>query len=213
MRSRILWSCIASVGLVAAAAWLQLSTEARRSPALVEDQAAQQGAARLQPRPPTALSNPATDQPASPASAGRTAAPRDVPRVAQPEEIGFEVDATGALVKNARTRDELERILNGDPDGLELRRQEILDLLPPAAAREALDLLERFINYRQALRQALPDTSLALTEQDALVMLDTAHALRVSYFGEEITEAFFGAEEAIGRGTAQGILEAGSGAR
>jgi lipase chaperone LimK len=212
MRARIVWMCSALVAIVAAGAWLRLGSDARRTPSVAAEQAAPSS---VEPRSVASSSKPqavvGTSSAAVPSSAGRALI--DAPRVTQIEETGFQVDAKGQLVKDAQTRDELERILNGDPDGLEIRRQEILDRLPPAAAREALDLLERFINYRQALRQALPDTALALTEQDALVMLDTAHALRVSYFGKELTEAFFGAEEAIGRGTAQGILEAGSATR
>jgi hypothetical protein len=209
MRSRILWICIALVIVVASSAWLRLSSDAQRIPPVAAEQSApssaEPGSVASSSERQAVLGNPSS---AVPPSAGRALI--DTLRVRQIEETGFQVDAKGQLVKDAQTRAELERILNGDPDGLEIRRQEILDRLPPAAAREALDLLERFTNYRQALRQALPDTALALTEQDALVMLDTAHALRVSYFGKELTEAFFGAEEAIGRGTAQGILEAGS---
>jgi hypothetical protein len=215
MGSRIVWMCIALVAIVSIGAWLRLSSDAQRTPATAEERVAPATAAprnsvsaggpRMRPEVPSSLPTAAI--------AGVEPLLVDGPRVEQPEEVGFELDARGELIKNAQTRDEMERILNGDPDGLDVRRQEILERLPPAAAREALDLLDRFINYRQALRQAMPDTALALTEQDALVMLDTAHALRVSYFGEALTDAFFGAEEAIGRGTAQGILEAGSDAR
>jgi hypothetical protein len=63
------------------------------------------------------------------------------------------------------------------------------------------------------VRQAVPDSSVALTEQDALVMLGTLHDMRIAYFGAELTEAFFGAEEALGRGTAEALLEAGAGTR
>jgi lipase chaperone LimK len=211
MRSRILWMCIALVSVVAASAWLRLSSDAQRTPPVAEQTAPSSAEARSiasSGKPQAVLGS---SSPAVSPGAGRALI--DALRVRQIEETGFQVDAKGQLVKDAQTRDELERILDGDPAGLEIRRQEILDRLPPAAAREALDLLERFTNYRQALRQALPETALALTEQDALVMLDTAHALRVSYFGKDLTEAFFGAEEAIGRGTAQGILEAGSATR
>jgi hypothetical protein len=211
MYSRILWLCIALVLVVAVSAWLRLSSDAQRPPPVAAEP----------PAPSSAVPRSVASSSERQAVLGNSASAVsptgrmliDALRVRQIEETGFEVDATGQLVKDAQTRAELERILNGDPDGLEIRRKEILDRLPPAAAREALDLLERFTNYRQALRQALPDTALALTEQDALVMLDTAHALRVSYFGKELTEAFFGAEEAIGRGTAQGILEAGAATR
>ena len=213
MRPRILWSCIVLVAVVAIAAWLRLSSDVQRSPAIAEERAAPMNVATSRPREQGKVPEASSKPMSSPAARGQGPALSAATRVEQPEEIGLEVDAKGALVKNTQTRDELERILNGDPDGLEIRRQEILERLPPAAAREALDLLERFINYRQALRQALPDTSLALTEQDALVMLDTAHALRVSYFGDELTDAFFGAEEAIARGTAEGIINAGSDAR
>jgi len=205
--------CLALVAVVATAAWLRLATDARHAETAEPTGATQppvtgSAASRRDSRPALLPGTP----PAAPA-AGRSPLGSQPFAVVQPEEIGLQIDAGGQLVKNAQTRDELERILAGDPDGLEIRRQEILDRLPPAAAREALDLLDRFSNYRQALQQALPDTSLVLTEQDALVMLDTAHALRVTYFGPEVTEALFGEEEAIGRGTAEGILNAGSDAR
>jgi hypothetical protein len=201
--------CVALVAVVAASVWLRLKSEALRAPPTVEraitpSSAASRTVASSSELPPTVRDAASAVAP--------TAGQRPID-AAQPEDQSFHVDTKGQLVKDARTRDELERMLSSDPSTFERRREEILDRLPPAAAREALDLLERFGNYRDALRQALPETSQALTQQDALVMLDTVHALRVSYFGKELTEAFFGAEEAMGRDTAQAIVNAGSDAR
>ncbi len=213
MRSRLIWMCVTLVLLVAVASWQRLADDVDRS------QAASRPFA-TETRSPAERSAPsrAARAAAIPAPAARIADPA-VPAAApaavnvQPEEIGLRLDAAGHLVKNATTRDEIERILSGDPARIDTARQEMLDNLPPAAAREALDLLDRFSNYRAALRQVLPQSTVAPTQQDALVMLDTLHDMRVTYFGAELTEAFFGAEEAIGRGTAAGIRNAGPDAR
>ena len=208
MSSRIIGSCALLVAVVAAGSWLHLREDANAIP-----ESPGQQSARAASHDEVGSTEPriASNVPAAESGAvALSAKSAKTTRVEQPEEIGLQVDAQGHLIKDANTRDELERILSGDPDGIAARRQEFVDLLPPAAAQEALDLLERFVNYRAALSQAVPDVSGSLTEQDALIMLDVSHNLRIAYFGQELTEAFFGAEEAIGRGTAEGILKAGS---
>ena len=205
MSSRVILMCIALVAVVAVASWLHLAS----APPPDTDEPTTVAAA---PRPSAA----STPRMPSNAPAATTQAPRAGKVVApslgagrfESEETGLVVDGNGKLVKDARTRDEIERLLSGNPDQLESSKQELIDNLPPAAAQEALELVDRFINYRAAMAQALPEQYQALTEEDALVMLNTMHDTRVAYFGQELTEAFFGAEEALGKGTAEQMLQA-----
>jgi hypothetical protein len=130
--------------------------------------------------------------------------PTDDPTETADADTDLLFDASGHLVKNVRLRDEIERLLSGNPGDLEQSKQDLVASLPPAAAQQMLEMVERFVNYRAALRQALPESPQAMSEQDALTLLATVHALRVTYIGPELTEAFFGAEEALGRENTNG---------
>ena len=208
MKSRVTVLCVAIVGAMAVASWLRLAADGQQFPAPQPIEPAQ-GVSR--PQVPRAV--PATHAgeailPQAAQARRPPLPPTGNPAETADQETGLLLDASGRLVKNAQVRDEIERLLSSNPSELAQAKQDLVATLPPAAAQEALDLVDRFVNYRAAMRQALPESPQAMTDQDALVMLDTMHALRVTYFGPELTEVFFGAEEAIGRGTAEGMRDA-----
>jgi len=198
MTSRVILLFVALVSTIAASMWLRRpatdvpSPEQSRSMPMEYDldtsgRPSPQPAPRSEVNPPRAVEQPA-DNPADTADA----------------ETDLLLDASGHLVKSVRLRDAIERLLSTNPGDLEQSKQDLVASLPPAAAQEMLEMVERFINYRAALRQALPDSPQAMSEQDALTMLETVHVLRVTYFGPELTSLLFGAEEALARANANG---------
>ena len=76
-------------------------------------------------------------------------------------------------ITNVRLRDEIERLLSRSPGHLDPSKHDLVVNLPPAAAQETLEMVERFANYRAALHQALPESPQAMSEQDASTMLET----------------------------------------
>jgi len=196
MKSRVILF-VARVSTTALVVWLRLSAPEVPPPAQPEpmdhdldtyEPQAQQPAPRSGPIHLPRAVQPPTDNPTETADA----------------DTGVLFDASGNLVKNVRLRDAIERLLSSNPADLEQSKQDLVASLPPAAAQQMLEMVERFVNYRAALRQAIPESPQAMSEQDALTMLETVHALRLTYFGPELTEVFFGAEEALGRGSANG---------
>ncbi len=197
MKSRLILLFVALVSTTAVIVWLRLPGPAVPSRAQskpmgydldTSEPQSQQPALRSELINPPRAVKPPTDNPTETADA----------------DTDLLLDASGDLVKNVRLRDEIERLLSSNPGDLEQSKQDLVASLPPAAAQQMLEMVERFVNYRAALRQALPESPQAMSEQDALTMLETVHALRVTYFGPELTELFFGAEEALGRGSANG---------
>lgn len=112
----------------------------------------------------------------------------------------FTADASGNLVTNATTRDELERLfaLNTPAQARE-QLQQLTQSLPPAAARQLIDLYARYQQYTAALAQAYPPGVVPANEQAALQQLDGIHALRVEHFGADTAAAFYGADEKTAR--------------
>jgi lipase chaperone LimK len=108
----------------------------------------------------------------------------------------FRTDSSGRLIADEQARLNIEQLIAlNDPPELQRRVQELARTLPPAAAQQLPDLVDRYRNYNAALRQAIPPDQAPASEQDALTMIETMHALRVQHFGPEVAEAFFGAEE------------------
>ena len=70
--------------------------------------------------------------------------------------------------------------------------------LPPAAATQALDIVERYRNYQAAQDQNYVDEAPASPE-DAIVQLESLHTLRVEHFGAELAKAFYGDAERLSR--------------
>jgi hypothetical protein len=200
--SRVILPSVALVCAVVAIVWLRLTAD-RKLPTQPSSQAQPiREISRVQldhPEPAPQRSGPASPSP------GDTLpiAPIDIPTDMADQQIGLRADASGHLIKHVGVRDVIERLLSGTPGDVEQDTQEMLATLPPAAAQEMRDLVERFVNYRAALRQALPESPQAMSEQDTQVMLETVHTLRLTYFGPDLTRIFFGAEESLGSGVSE----------
>jgi hypothetical protein len=109
----------------------------------------------------------------------------------------FKTDSSGRLIPDEQARLEIEKLVAlNSPAELQQKVQELAQTLPPPAAQQLPDLVDRYRDYTVAQRQAVPPDTAPANEQDALTMLETMHALRVQYFGKEVAEGFFAAEEA-----------------
>lgn len=131
------------------------------------------------------------------APAPTSAPPPDEPGPIQdePDKV-FSLDATGRVNVDEQTRLNIEAFYaRYGGDGLENAKEEIRRSLPPEAAAEAIDLVEKFGNYQTAARQTYPPGVAPPTEDHAIAELDGLHALRVAHFGEGVANAFYGREE------------------
>lgn len=123
----------------------------------------------------------------------------DEPVTHDPDKV-FRTDASGRLIVDKQTRFNMEALLaNTDRGDLPRAQQELADALPPAAASEALALLERYDTYQQAQREAYPPGDAPANEDAALAELDGLHALRVAHFGADAAKKLYGAEEELTR--------------
>ena len=112
----------------------------------------------------------------------------------------FRVDTTGALVLDEQTRLNIEKLVaSADPNDLYAETREQTENLPPAAARLAEELVNKFIFYQQAQRQIHPPDIAPSTEDDAVRQLEELHALRETHFGPDVARRFYGQEEVIAR--------------
>lgn len=108
----------------------------------------------------------------------------------------FRSDSSGRLITDEQARLNIEQLVAlNDPPELQRKVQELAQTLPPAAAQQLPDLVDRYRNYMAAQKQSVPPDQAPTSEQDALTMLETMHALRVQYFGKEVAEGFFASEE------------------
>ncbi|MGH8175228.1 MAG: lipase secretion chaperone [Steroidobacter sp.] len=121
-------------------------------------------------------------------------------RIAQTNDEVFRTNSSGKLILNEHTRLNLEALIaRTEPAELAEAQQEIAGMLPPAAAAQARELIDRYDNYQRAQRQSYPPGSAPSTEDEALAELEGLHALRVAHFGPDIAAAFYAEEEAISR--------------
>jgi hypothetical protein len=112
----------------------------------------------------------------------------------------FRTEANGELAVNEQTRLTIEALIAHNEAGEVYGAvREQTENLTPAAARQAEELVDKFVSYQQALRQAYPPSNSPASEEDALRQLEGLHGLREAYFGAEVTRRFFGHEEAIAR--------------
>lgn len=120
------------------------------------------------------------------------------------EETGddavFRVDAAGELVVDQQTRLNIEALVAlTDQRALYDAVREHTEQLPPRAASQAAELVDTFIHYQQAQRQAYRPDDAPLTPEDAIRQLEGLHALREAHFGPEVARRFYGEEESIAR--------------
>lgn len=112
----------------------------------------------------------------------------------------FAADGHGKLVLSADTHANLEKLLlEENPEALLANLDKVSKALPPQAAAELKVLAGQFQQYAKALTHTIPPETAPETEPERLKMLDSLHALRVSYLGAEAAQAMFGEEEAMTR--------------
>jgi Proteobacterial lipase chaperone protein len=145
---------------------------------------------------PDAVTTTPAPQPTPDANQGAASAePSDPVTQHEPDKV-FRVDGSGRLIVDEQTRLNMEALLAyTDRSDLPRAQQEIAGSLPPAAANEALALLERYDTYQQAQREAYPPGVAPANEEAALAELDGLHALRVAHFGEDVAKRLYGSEE------------------
>ena len=142
-----------------------------------------------------------------PDSDGRSAAasPSSRASLATVEEVNegdaaFRTDARGELLVDEKTRLNLEALLaQSESRGLDREVREQTEHLSASAARQAEELIQKFVLYQNAQRQAFPPGDAPLTEDDAVRELEGLHALREAHFGPELAQRLYGREEAIAR--------------
>lgn len=112
----------------------------------------------------------------------------------------FAADSRGKLVLDADTHANLEKLLlEENPAALLANLDKASKALPPQAAAELKVLAGQFQQYAKALTHTIPPETAPETEPERLKLLDSLHALRVSYLGAEAAQAMFGQEEAMTR--------------
>jgi hypothetical protein len=161
------------------------------------------------PDPQTPVAQPATSaSPASPAVAANeevAASPAVAPAASiaddgDPDVIAFRVDVNGRVVTNEKARLDLEKLyaLYSPPDRAR-KLQELENTLPPAGAQHLTELMTQYGNYQEAQYQTFPPGREMVSAVEGLREIDGMHALRVQYFGEQVTNDMFGEEEQVQR--------------
>ncbi len=116
------------------------------------------------------------------------------------EKISFKVDAKGRIVTNEEARLNVEKLFALNTPAERAKKLRLLEeSLPPTAARELADLMERYGNYQAAQYQTFPPGQEVVSTDDGLAQLDGLSGLRVQHFGSTVAEGFFGAEETMQR--------------
>ena len=172
-----------------------------KKPAEVAATPDQSSPTQLQPPPDSPAANPAvTEQsriaPSAPIQ-GEATAPVEED---DPSKITFKVDSKGRMVTDQSARLNLERLYAlYSPAERRQKLDELAATLPPAAARDLNDMMERYINYDAAARQTFPPGQELASPEDGLTLIDGMHNLRVQYFGAEAANGFFAKEEQMQR--------------
>ncbi|MCS6944218.1 MAG: lipase secretion chaperone [Sutterellaceae bacterium] len=112
----------------------------------------------------------------------------------------FMADAQGRLVLNEKTRQRIEALVAlVEPDQLPLAIAEETRHLPPEAAQQARDLVERFRLYLEEQIAVVPPGHAPAHEDEALAQLEAMERLRIARFGAATAKALFGAETEVAR--------------
>ncbi len=115
-------------------------------------------------------------------------------------KITFRADAKGRMVTDQSARLNLEKLYAlYTPAERQQKLDELSATLPPAAARDLNDMMERYINYDTAARQTFPPGQELSSPEEGLTIIDGMNKLRVQYFGAAAAAGFFGKEENIQR--------------
>ena len=112
----------------------------------------------------------------------------------------FAADSRGKLVLNSDTHANLEKLLLQENAGaMQATLAQASKDLSPQAAADLQVLVNQFQQYSKALSHSVSPENAPETEQEGIKLIDSLHALRVSYLGAEATQAMFGEEEATTR--------------
>ena len=146
--------------------------------------------------PPTTEPTPSAKPPAAPAAV----APTPPAEEEDPTKITFKADAKGRMVTDQNARLNLEK-LNAlyTPAERQKMLEQLSATLPPAAARDLNDMMERYVNYDVAMRQTFPPGQDLASPEEGLNLVDSMHNLRVQYFGADAADGFYAKEEKIQR--------------
>ena len=118
---------------------------------------------------------------------------------APPRHVNMRFTATnqGNLVVNEQARNDIERLVALETrDEAQTRLKELGQHLAPAAQKQLADLLFKYAQYADALRQSFSPDDLPESTQDVLAQFNLLHATRERHFGAETAKALFGPEEA-----------------
>lgn len=108
----------------------------------------------------------------------------------------IQLDSRGRLIVNEKTRLAIERLnLMCTADEL----KEKLNVLPPDAQREVMNLVEYYDRYTRDISQLPTAKVRAETMDEALSALQELHNQRIMYFGNDVAKAFFEKEESTNR--------------
>jgi hypothetical protein len=188
------WIMAATVGVAAIAVWLV--TRAPREAPQPLAAGAQQSVGPEQRAAAPADASPTMREETRPELAQRGQEP-EAP-TEESKEV-FQTDAAGKLVLEEQTRLKLEAFFAHTPSqDVGTAALALVQQLPPAAAAQALDVVEHYGNYQAAQDAAYTDDAPASPE-DAIVQLETLHRLRVEHFGPELAKVFYGDEERLAR--------------
>jgi hypothetical protein len=154
---------------------------------------------------PEAIASTPTDVPTALAAGVQRASPSAAAE-AEPEddsestELKFKADEKGRVVADERARLNLEKLFAlYSPAERQQKLEELQATLPPSAARDLADMLERYVNYDAAQRQTFPPGQDLSSPEEGLNIIDNMHNLRVQYFGADAANTMFGKEEKIQR--------------
>ncbi|MCX8006101.1 MAG: hypothetical protein N2688_14285 [Burkholderiaceae bacterium] len=112
----------------------------------------------------------------------------------------FVADAQGRLVLSEKTRQRIEALLAlVEPEHLAQAVAEETRHLPPEAAQQARDLVERFRLYLEEQIAVVPPGHAPAHEDEALAQLEAMERLRIARFGAATAKALFGNETAVTR--------------
>lgn len=110
------------------------------------------------------------------------------------------VTQDGSLVIDRHSRTVIEELSAvSDLHELHEELEALRNTLPPAAARQACDLVERYYRFQTAFANRMAPNDIGTTPRDAEFALDQLHALRVEFFGPALAQLWFAEEEAFGR--------------
>jgi hypothetical protein len=115
-------------------------------------------------------------------------------------ELGFRLAPSGDLAIESDTRGLIEELSTvADVSELYDVKDHLQQTMPAPAGQRAAELVESYYQYRIALEERLRHSEMAEVPEDATIALDALKALRIEFFGAELTELWFAEEDAIGR--------------